>query len=468
MGKAHTGRRIDMLHGSMADKILLFALPLAASSILQQLFNSADVAVVGRFADSTAQAAVGCNSALINLMLNLFIGLSTGTNVVIANYIGQGKRKEVHSTVHTVFAVALISGVFLLTLGQVIASPVLHLLNTPEETVGQAVAYLRIYFLGMPFIMVYNFGAAILRSVGDTRRPLLCLSLAGVLNVLLNLLMVIVFRLGAAGVAIATAVSNGLSASLVLFFLLREDSLIRLDLRKLRIRKAQLLRMMQIGIPAGLQGMVFSFSNVCMQSKVNDFGSAAVAGTTVCSQVDTYVFLIISAFTQATVTFTSQNFGAHQLDRCKRIYRLSLFMALCVTGVLCMTIYLFRMPLIHIFSKDAEAIPYAMIRIFYVGLFSFMTGIYEIAGAALRGIGRSLTPAVITIVGTGVFRLVWIYLLFGIVPAIQSYSGLCVIYPITWVATGAAMLPTYFLIRKKVFARAEKAFAEQSAVSAAL
>ena len=269
--------QMDMLNGSIFDKILLFALPLAISSILQQLFNSVDVAVVGRFASSEALAAVGSNSSVISLLINLFVGISVGANVVIANYIGQGKTEKIQDAVHTVMIVSLISGVFLLVLGLMIARPILEIMGTPENVIDLAVLYLHIYFLGMPFLMIYNFGAAVLRSKGDTKRPLYCLIISGVINACLNLLFVIVFKLSVAGVAIATVIADGVSAVLIIYFLMNEEETIRLRLNKLKIKKSELIKVIKIGVPAGLQGVVFSVSNVCIQTAINSFGSDAVA-----------------------------------------------------------------------------------------------------------------------------------------------------------------------------------------------
>ena len=312
--------QMDMLNGSIFDKILLFALPLAISSILQQLFNSVDVAVVGRFASSEALAAVGSNSSVISLLINLFVGISVGANVVIANYIGQGKTEKIQDAVHTVMIVSLISGVFLLVLGLMIARPILEIMGTPENVIDLAVLYLHIYFLGMPFLMIYNFGAAVLRSKGDTKRPLYCLIISGVINACLNLLFVIVFKLSVAGVAIATVIADGVSAVLIIYFLMNEEETIRLRLNKLKIKKSELIKVIKIGVPAGLQGVVFSVSNVCIQTAINSFGSDAVAGSATELNFEYFTYFTISAFVQAAVTFTSQNYGARNFKRCKKIF----------------------------------------------------------------------------------------------------------------------------------------------------
>ena len=443
-------KQLDMLHGSLIDKILLFALPIAASSILQQLFNSADIAVAGKFAGSTAQSAVGVNGPIINLLINLFVGLSVGANVAIANYIGQGKQKEAREVVHTAIPVAVISGFFLLILGQFAAPPMLKLINTPEDTIVQAAAYLRIYFLGMPFIMIYNFGAAILRSIGDTKRPLICLVISGVINVGLNLLFVIVFHLGAVGVAIATTVSNGISASLVFYFLLHAEETVRVDMRRFTIDKLHLRKMIVIGIPAGVQGMIFSFSNLYIQSAVNSFGSGAIAGYTSAANFESFTFFVLNSFSQAAVTFTGQNFGARQFDRCKKIFRLCTLLGLLSTCVMCVCFVIAREPLLRLFTGDPEAIRYALLRVLRVTVFAWIPVLYEIPGSALRGIGHSLLPTVLTVIGTFALRMVWVYTIFA---RYNSFQILVTVYPVTWALTAVFVLTAYLLVRKKEFSK---------------
>ena len=323
---------MDMLHGKLFGKLLLFALPLAASSILQQLFNAVDVAVVGQFASSQEQAAVGCNGPVINLLINLFVGVSVGTNVAIANYIGQEHKERIHAAVHTSMVAAIVSGVLLLGAGMLAARSLLVWMDTPAEVLGYAVTYLRIYFWGMPFIMVYNFGAAILRSMGDTKRPLYCLVVSGVINAGLNMFLVIVFHLGAAGVAIATVISNVVSAAMVWRFLSHEAEPVRLSARELRVSVPELLRILQIGVPAGIQGMVFSIANVFVQSALNSLGTNAVAGSAVALNYEYFTYFVVAAFNQATVTFTSQNYGAKQYGRCKKIFWLCMAASVLATG----------------------------------------------------------------------------------------------------------------------------------------
>ncbi|MGI6095670.1 MAG: MATE family efflux transporter [Lachnospiraceae bacterium] len=446
--------QIDMLHGSLWSKIMLFALPLAASSILQQLFNSADIAVVGRFAGSQALAAVGGNTPVINLQINLFVGLSVGVNVVIASYIGQNKKDEVHEVVHTAMLTAIVSGLFLMLMGGIVAPPILRIMNTPDDVIQLAVLYLRIYFLGMPFIMVYNFGSAILRSVGDTRRPLYCLLISGLINVALNLFLVIVFHLGVAGVAIATVTANGVSAGMILYFLLHEEDMIRLDFRRLALYKKHFARILRIGLPAGIQSMVFSLSNICIQTGVNSFGSNAVAGSASAVNFEFFTYFVTNAFAQAMVTFTSQNYGADQYDRCKRVFRLSLISGMAITGLMSMSFVLGRELFIRFYTVDPAVITYGIARMLNVAAFTSLVVTYEVSGAGLRGMDHSLLPAVLTIIGSCGFRIFWIYTVFRMY---HSYEVLMIVYPVSWVLTGIMVMTAYFLIRKKEFKKREMA-----------
>ena len=445
-----SGQTMDMLSGSLFDKLLLFAIPLALSSILQQLFNSVDVAVVGHFAadPAVATAAVGSNGPIINLIINLFVGVSVGANVIISNYIGEGNKGKIESAVHTSMAVAILSGFIVLAIGLAISGPVLRVMNTPESVLPYAEEYLRIYFLGMPFVMIYNFGSSVLRSIGDTKRPLICLCVSGVLNALLNMFLVIVFHLDVAGVAIATVLSNGVSAVLVILFLVKEKNEIHLDLRRLRIAKPDLVRMLKIGVPAGLQSMVFSLSNVIIQSVLNGFGTSAVAGSAVALNYENFSYFIIAAFNQTAVTFTSQNYGARNYERCKRVFRLCMLTSIVLTGMMSWTFILGRYFFISIFTSDAEVARYAAIRMVMILLLNILSNTYEIGGAALRGIGYSMTPAILTVFGTCVFRLFWAYTICRIY---HTFEVLLAVYPISWIITGSAVLIAYFIIRRRVF-----------------
>ena len=435
-----------MLNGPLAGPIILFALPLALSSMLQQLFNAADTAVVGRFASSQAMAAVGSNSSVINLVVALFVGLSVGTNVVIASLIGRGRKDEIPTAVHTAVVVALISGVLLLFVGIGIARPILTLMNTPEDVLDLAVLYLRIYFLGMPFIMLYNFGAAILRSKGDSTRPVYALICGGVLNVLLNLLLVIVFHLHVIGVASATVTSNMVSSFLVMWFLLHEEDEFRLNPKNLQIHRGYLMQMICIGLPAGLQGVVFSLSNTVIQSGVNSFGASASAGSAAALNFEIIAYYIVNSFNQATVTFTSQNYAAGKYDRVKKVFRFAILFTVIGAGTLDFLFIAGRHFTLSLFTTDPEVFKYAVIRFTHILAFQWMVSSYEISGSAMRGMGYSMTPTVITIFGTCVFRIFWVLTLF---PRHRDFGFLLYVYPASWLITGFMVLLAYFLVCRK-------------------
>lgn len=441
-------RQMDMLHGSLLDKILLFALPLAASSVLQQLFNSADAAVAGRFAGSQALAAVGGNAPVVSLIINLFVGMSVGANVIIANYIGQKNTKKVHEAVHTVYVMALVLGFVMMTMGQLIAKPILVLINTPSDVINLATLYLRIYFCGMPCVMVYNFGAAILRSIGDTKRPLYCLLISGVINVVLNIFFVVLCHLSVAGVAIATIIADTVSAVLVTWFLIRSNDIIKLNLKELTLKKEYMKKVVQIGAPAGLQGAVFSVSNVCIQAGINSFGTAAIAGSAAALNFEYFTYFTTNAFGQAAVTFVSQNYGARQFERCKKALRLSLLSGMIVTAVMSVVFVVGRTPFVSIYTNDPAAIRYGIIRMAIVELFEFMVCFYEIPGGALRGIGHSLLPAMLTVFGSCGLRIVWIYTVFR---KFHTFPVLMSVYLVTWIVTSILVLGAYIIVTKKVY-----------------
>lgn len=439
---------MDMLHGSLLDKILLFALPLAASSILQQLFNSADAAVAGRFAGSQALAAVGGNAPVVSLIINLFVGMSVGANVIIANYIGQKNTKKVHEAVHTVYIMALVLGIVMMMMGQLIARPILILINTPSDVINLATLYLRIYFCGMPCVMIYNFGAAILRSVGDTKRPLYCLLISGVINVVLNVFFVVLCHLSVAGVAIATIIADTVSAGLVTWFLIRSNDIIKLNLRELTLKKEYIKKVVQIGAPAGLQGAVFSVSNVCIQAGINSFGTAAIAGSAAALNFEYFTYFSTNAFGQAAVTFVSQNYGARQFERCKKALRLSLISGMIVTAFMSIIFVAGRTPFISIYTNDSTAIQYGIVRMAIVEMFEFIACLYEIPGGALRGIGHSLLPAILTVFGSCGLRIVWIYTVFH---KFHTFQVLMSVYLVTWIVTSILVLGAYTIVTKKVY-----------------
>lgn len=359
----------DMLHGPLAGKIFLMALPLALSGILQQLFNSADVAVVGRFAGSEALAAVGCNAPVTALFVNVFVGLAVGANVKISQYIGQGDNKRISGVVQTVMMFALICGAALFFVGMFSAEPLLRLMGTPDDVMNMAVLYLRIYCVGIPFLILYNFGAAILRSIGDTKRPMYILFLSGLINICLNLLLVIPFQMGVAGVAIATTVSNLFSMVVILYLLCHEQSEIRLCLKHIQIDFAALKKVIQIGAPAALQSAVFSVSNVCLQSGINSLGSSAMAGSSAALNYEYFDYFAVTAFNQAAITFIGQNYGAAQYERCKKIFRISLSECALVSFIMSITFTIFRDFFVGIYTTDPSVVPYAMIRMTHVVAF---------------------------------------------------------------------------------------------------
>ena len=437
---------VDLTQGPMLKRILLFALPLGASAVLQQLFNAADLAVVGHFSTPQAMAAVGSNASVISLFVGLFTGLSVGSNVVVATLLGSGKRNRISDAVHTSISVALLSGLILVLAGFFLAKPLLLLMSAPEDVVDLAVLYLRIYFCGMPAMMLYNFGAAVLRSMGDSRRPFPALTAAGVLNILLNLLFVVVFHLHVIGVALGTVLSNCFSGGAMVYFLKKEEGEFHLELRKLRIDREMLLRIVRIGVPAGLQGVVFSISNVVIQSAVNSFGSDCVAGMTASQNFDFICYCMVNAFGQTCVTFISQNYGARKMDRCRKAWGICFLLGALCDFVFAMIVVGFRDQLILIFTSEPAVIEFAMIRLLTALPLHFLTAFYEISGGALRGLNRSMIPAVISILGTCAVRLVYVWTVF---PRFGTPRALILVYPLTWIITGVAMNVAYFVVRRK-------------------
>lgn len=427
--------------------MFVFAIPLIASGVLQQSFNSVDIAVVGRFAGHKALAAVGCNGSVISLIVNLFVGLSVGANVVLANYIGRMNNDGIKRTVATTAALALASGCLLLVISQFVASPLLRSLGTPEDVLEDATTYLRIYSLGMPFMMVFNFGSALLRSCGDTRRPFYALVAGGIINVILNLVFVICFGMGVTGVAVATVIANIVSAAIIFEVLRREEEPYTLDTSRIKCEGPELSKILKIGVPAGVQGMVFSLSNVFIQSAINSFGTDAMAGSAAALNYESYSYFVIVAFAQSVVAFTGQNYGAGNLARCRRVMWVGMVMSVVGSGLINLGVVLFDRQALSVFTSNAAVMDYALIRVHVVLAFQFIACGYEIAGASLRGQGYSLTPTLITIGGTCVLRLGWVFMLD---PAETSFSRLLAIYPVSWVVTGVAMLATRAIISRRL------------------
>ena len=438
---------MNMLSGSLWNKLIIFALPLAATSILQQLFNAVDTAVAGQYAGDNALTAVGANSAIISVFVNLFTGLSVGANVVIATLIGQKKKKDVPKVVHTSIAIALLCGIAIALVGFFIARPVLMKTGVEEgQVLNLATIYLQIYFMGMPAILVYNYGAAILRSIGDTKRPMYALVFSGVVNVILNLLLVIVFKLSVVGVAVATVISNIISAGIVVYTLMKNDSEIHLDLRKLFIDKKYFKKVLAIGAPAGIQGAVFSLSNVLVQTGINSFGNDAISGSSVALTFECFSFYISTSFSQAAVTFVGQNYGAGQFKRCRKICRIALLEGFLFTELASLCFILARYPLTEIFTSNSNIIRYAIIRMTMVMLLEGLTGLYEIPGATIRGMGHSSVPAMITIFGTVGFRVLWLHTVFK---RYHSFRLLMLVYPCSWIFIFTMMITAYIIIIRK-------------------
>ena len=447
--RTKASRNMDLLHGPLFMKLIMFALPLAMSSILQQLSVSVNVAVVGRFVGSQALAAVGSNVPVVNLLVNLFVGVSLGANAVISYHIGKNRSERIEQAVGTVALASVLSGLVLMVLGIGISRPLLMLINTPDSVLDMAVSYLRIVFLGIPFYLIFDFGAAILRSMGDTRRPLYILLLSGLVNVMLSLFLVAICRMGVEGVAIATSVSNGLSAAFMVFLLMHEKEPFRLKISNMRIHWKELRPVLKIGVPAGLQGVVFSFSNVVVQSAINSFGYGAVAGSAATLNFETYSYFFIAAFNGAAITFISQNYGAGKLSRVNRIYWMCMGLA-ALTCAMCNWMFVLNDRFfLSFFTSDSHVIYYGGIRMHHVVALQFIAASYEVSAAAMRGMGKSMTPTVITIFGTCVLRLAWVFL---VLPHCNDFRHLMMVYPLSWVLTGIMMLVLYRIKWKKVTA----------------
>ena len=441
---------INMLSGPLAWPMLMFALPLIASGLLQQSFNAVDVAVVGRFTGPEALAAVGCNGPVIGLLINMFLGLSVGVNVIIANYIGQNNRQGVRSSVSASAVLALGSGVIMLVTTQIVARPLLTALDTPPEVLDMAVDYLRILGAGMPFMIIYNFGSAILRSIGDTRRPFFILVVSGIVNVALNLVFVICLGMGVKGVAWATVIANVLNAFIIVLLLVREQSDIHLDIKALAPNWRQMRKIADVGVPAGLQATVFSISNIFIISAINSFGAYAMAGSAAALNYEMYCYFVINAFGQTCVAFGSQNYGAGNLERCRRVLQISLIYSTVILIVLNVLIAWQRNFFLAPFTSDPNVLAYAGERIVAVLLFQFIACYYEMTGSMLRALDYSMTPALITIFGTCVIRLLWVFFF----PSDGTFGQLLSIYPISWTLTDIIMYCAYRRIRRSVYSQA--------------
>ena len=438
---------IDMCNGTLMDKLISFSLPLMLSGILQLLFNAVDIIVVGRFTGSQALAAVGSTTALINIFTNLFIGISLGANVLAARFYASGKEKEMSETVHTSITLALISGLVMALAGVLLARFAPNLMGTPNDVIDQSVLYMRIYFLGMPFFMLYNYGAAILRAVGDTKRPLFFLVISGMTNAVLNLVLVIVFHMGVAGVAIGTIVSQLISSILVLRCLYTSNTSYRLYFSKLGIKTQYLKQIFQVGIPAGIQSTVINLSNALLQSSVNSFGSVAMAGYTAANNIFGFLYMSVNAVTQSCMSFTSQNYGVKKLKRMDRVLLDCMILSVGVTLTLGCGAYFFGPELLKIYTSDADVIRCGVEVLAFTTVPYFCCGIMDLLPGALRGMGYSGVPMILSIIGTVGTRIVWI---FGLFPAHRSLSFLFISYPVSWILTILMQAVCFCFVRKHV------------------
>lgn len=443
-----------MCNGSIMDKLISFSLPLMVSSILQLMFNAVDIIVVGRFSGSQALAAVGSTTALINIFTNLFIGISLGANVLAARYFAAGRVKEMSEAVHTAITLALISGVMMAFVGVGASRLALGLMDTPADVIDQSVTYMRIYFMGMPFFMLYNYGAAVLRAVGDTKRPLAFLIIAGLANVVLDLTLVIVIPLGVAGVAIGTVASQMISSILVIRCLYKSEGSYQLRFSKLSIKWTYLKRIFQVGIPAGIQSTVINFSNAMLQSSVNSFGSTAMAGYTAANNILGFLYVAVNAVTQACMSFTSQNYSVGKQKRMDRVFVDCMILSTAVSAVLGVGAYVFGSQVLRIYTADADVIQCGLEILSITTVPYFLCGIMDLIPGALRGMGRSAVPMILSVIGTVGTRVLWIY---GFFPQHRSLHFLFISYPGSWIATILMQAVCFFFVRRSCARQLKKA-----------
>lgn len=436
-----------MCNGTIMDKLISFSLPLMLSGILQLMFNAVDIIVVGRFSGSQALAAVGSTTALINVFTNLFIGISLGANVLAARFYAAGKDREMSDTVHTAVTLALVSGIVMAFVGLIFSRWALELMGTPDDVIGQSALYMKIYFLGMPFFMLYNYGAAILRAVGDTKRPLIFLVISGVVNAVLNLILVIMFHMDVAGVAIATVISQLISCILVLRCLRTSKTSYQLHFGKLRINTVYLKQIFQVGIPAGIQSTVINLSNALLQSSVNSFGSTAMAGYTAANNIFGFLYVAVNSVTQACMSFTSQNYGVHKFKRMDKVLVDCLIISVVTSFSLGCGVYFFGSEILKIYTADPEVIRCGLEILSYTTVPYFLCGIMDLFPGALRGMGHSGVPMILSVIGTVGTRIVWI---FGIFPHHRSLAVLFISYPASWMLTIIMQVTCFYFVRRKV------------------
>lgn len=452
MARKSRNYEIDMCNGPLTRKIITYCIPLALSGILQLLYNAADIIVVGRFTGPTALAAVGSTGSLINLIVNLLIGLSVGASVCVANFYGAGREKDVRETVHTAMLISVIGGVIVAVVGMVFAKTFLGWMGSPDDVIDQATLYLRIYFAGMPLTMAYNFASAIFRALGDTKRPLYYLAVSGLVNVILNLIFVIVFKMGVAGVAIATVVAQAVSTTLIIMCMIRSHSVIHLQRDMLRIHGDKLKEIVRVGLPAGLQGTIFSISNVLIQSSINSFGSIAIAGNSASSNLEGFMYTSMNSVYQAALSFAGQNMGARKYSRLKKVLCNCLAI---VTGIgigMGAIMYLFRYQMLGIYSSDMDVINFGIERLELFCLTYFTCGAMDVMVGQMRGMGYSIVPMIVSLVGVCGIRIVWIFTVFK---ASNSLLTLYMSYPVSWVVTLAVHFSTFLYVYHKVKQRTD-------------
>lgn len=447
MEKELKKQKLDMLNGSIWNKLPVFALPIAATGILEQLFNASDIAIVGNFAqtDKTAAvAAVGANSPIIGLILNLFIGIALGANVVIANAIGRDDRQTVQKAVHTSMVVSVIGGVLVAIIGELIAEPLLTVLNVPDDVLELALLYLRIYFLGMPVILLYNFEAAIFRSIGETKMPLIALTLSGILNVLLNLFFVIVLKMSVNGVATATVLANVVSAGILYIKLIKSDKYIKVEFKKLRIDGKVFAKIMQIGLPAGIQSAVFAVANIVIQGAINSLGTVVIAASSAAFNIEIIAYNVMNSFSQACTTFVGQNFGANKIDRCKKTLFLCLIEDAIASGTAILIVLITGKFLLSIFNNNPEVIEIGYTRLVIIFIAYIFSMLYEVMSGYLRGFGFSLVPAILTTVGVCMLRIIWINTVF---PANRTFVTIMTAYPVSLATTALLIFIALIIYR---------------------
>ena len=447
MEKELKKQKLDMLNGSIWNKLPVFALPIAATGILEQLFNASDIAIVGNFAqtDKTAAvAAVGANSPIIGLILNLFIGIALGANVVIANAVGRDDKQTVQKAVHTSMVVSVIGGVLVAIIGELIAEPLLTGLNVPDDVLELALLYLRIYFLGMPVILLYNFEAAIFRSIGETKMPLIALTLSGILNVLLNLFFVIVLKMSVNGVATATVLANVVSAGILYIKLVKSDKYIKVEFKKLRIDGKVFAKIMQIGLPAGIQSAVFAVANIVIQGAINSLGTVVIAASSAAFNIEIIAYNVMNSFSQACTTFVGQNFGANKIDRCKKTLFLCLIEDAIASGTAILIVLITGKFLLSIFNNNPEVIEIGYTRLVIIFIAYIFSMLYEVMSGYLRGFGFSLVPAILTTVGVCVLRIIWINTVF---PANRTFVTIMTAYPVSLSTTALLIFIALIIYR---------------------